>query len=69
MSAESEIDWSSGTFEGARLEQLRQWCQLTLRERLEAMEELGELARFSIEEKRRRGLPYFDPYTDELVRG
>jgi hypothetical protein len=69
MSVEIEIDWSSGTFEGARREQLRQWTRLTLRERLEAMEELGELARFSIEEKRRRNRPYFDPYTDELVRG
>ena len=65
---ESEIDWSLGTFEGARREQLREWTQLTFRQRMLAMEELGDLARFSLSEKRRRNLPYFDPYTGQLVR-
>jgi hypothetical protein len=32
-----------------------------------ALEELGELARFSFEEKRRQGQPYFDPYTGQLI--
>lgn len=65
-----DSDWSTATPEGARREQLRQWAALTFRERLEAMEELGgEMVRFSIAEKQRRGLPYFDPYTGALVRG
>lgn len=65
---ENQIDWSLGTFEGSRREQLRQWSRLTFREKMCALEELGKLARFSLEEKRRQGLPYFDPYTDQLVR-
>lgn len=38
------IDWSKTTFEGARREQLRRWRALSLRERLEALDRLSELA-------------------------
>ena len=65
---ETAIDWSAGTWAGARREQLRQWSGLSLREKLLAMDELGQLAQFSMEEKARRNLPYFDPFTGELVR-
>jgi len=39
-----EIDWSKTTWEGSRREQLRQWCQLSLRERLQAVEDMGDFA-------------------------
>jgi len=38
------IDWSKTTFEGSRREQLRRWCALTLRQRLEALDRLSDLA-------------------------
>lgn len=37
-------DWSNATWEGARRAQLRAALKLTVRERLEAMEALGELS-------------------------
>jgi len=36
--------WRSGTWDGARLEQLRRWRKLSLRKKLEAVEAMGELA-------------------------
>ena len=38
------FDWSVTTREGARRENLRRWCALTLRERLQALEDMGDLA-------------------------
>lgn len=49
-----DIDWSLTTWEGSRRAQLRRWLSLTLRERLEAVEEMDELARH-FEEMRRQG--------------
>ncbi len=43
-SQNDEIDWSLTTWEGSRRAQLRQWCKLSLRERLCALEEMGEIA-------------------------
>lgn len=40
-----EIDWSLTTWEGTRREQLRRSLHLTLRERLQALEEMAETAR------------------------
>lgn len=37
---QGEIDWSLTTWEGSRREQLRRWCSLTLRERLEALDDM-----------------------------
>jgi len=39
------IDWSKTTFEGSRREQLRRWRALSLRQRLEALDRLSDLAR------------------------
>jgi len=36
--------WQSCTWDGARREQLRRWGKLSLREKLKAVEEMGELA-------------------------
>lgn len=61
-------DWSSGTFAGSELEQLRVWSRLTVRQRLQALDEMCALARRSLAERRRLGLPYIDPDTGQAVR-
>lgn len=61
------IDWASCTYDGARLANHRLFVSLTFAEKLEAIEELNEFARHSMREKQRRGLPYFDPSTGQLV--
>lgn len=40
----SDIDWSKATFEGARREQIRRWRALSVRQRLEALDEMTDLA-------------------------
>ncbi len=42
--SDKTIDWSKTTFEGSRREQLRRWRALSLRERLEALDRLSDLA-------------------------
>jgi len=39
-----DIDWTKTTFNGSRREQLLRWQSLTVRERLEALDSLTELA-------------------------
>ena len=39
-----DIDWSLTTWEGSRREQLRRWRTLTLRERLQSLEDMADLA-------------------------
>lgn len=41
----AEIDWTVTTWEGSRRAQLRNWCELTLRERLQALEEMTDISR------------------------
>ena len=53
----------------ANREQLRRWSELSFDEILEAQEEMCDHARATVEWRRRRGLPYIDPYTGELVPG
>lgn len=38
------IDWSLTTWEGSRREQLRRWSKLSLREIIQAQEEMRELS-------------------------
>lgn len=52
--ADQGIDWSLTTWEGSRRAQLRHWMSLTLRERLQAADEMDQLARH-FEEMRRQG--------------
>ncbi|OGQ77945.1 MAG: hypothetical protein A3F90_18965 [Deltaproteobacteria bacterium RIFCSPLOWO2_12_FULL_60_19] len=42
--SDETIDWSKTTFEGSRREQLRRWHALSLRQRLEALDRLSDLA-------------------------
>lgn len=60
--------WSSVTFAGAEREQLRVWSRLPLRRKLEALEEMCDLARRTVASRQRRGLPYIDPFTGEAVK-
>jgi hypothetical protein len=49
--ADKTIDWSKTTFEGSRREQLRRWHALSLRERLEALDRLSDLAQLLKQQK------------------
>lgn len=62
------FDWSVTTYEGARREQLERWAALSFREKMLALEEMCDQAFFAIERRKKRGLPYIDPYTKEVVR-
>lgn len=64
---DEEIDWSLTTWEGSRRAALRDWMKLTLTEKWQAVEEMADLARSMLERRRKRGLPYIDPYTGERV--
>lgn len=44
MTGKADARWESATWEGSRLEQLRAALALTVRERLQALEALSELA-------------------------
>ena len=63
-----EIDWDSCTFEGSEREQLRVWSRLPLRQKLLALEEMGDMASETLAWRKARGLPYIDPATGELVK-
>ncbi|MGH8612212.1 MAG: hypothetical protein ACREYF_09275 [Gammaproteobacteria bacterium] len=41
---DDDIDWSLTSWEGSRRAQLRLWLALTVRERLQAIEEMAEVA-------------------------
>jgi hypothetical protein len=42
---EESLDWERCTWEGARRAQLQVYLKLTVRERLEAVERMGQMAR------------------------
>jgi len=46
--------WNSCTWNGARHEQLRRWGKLTLREKLQAVEDMGEIAAHFAKRHRQR---------------
>lgn len=62
-----DIDWDLCTAEGSQIDQLRRWSALTLHQKLEALDEMCTHARRTLESRRRRGLPYIDPHTGELI--
>jgi len=65
---EADKPWHTGTFEGAEREQLLRWKRLTVRQRLQALDEMCELARRSIARRKALGLPFIDPHTDKVVK-
>jgi hypothetical protein len=69
MSRTDDVNWRLTTFDGAELEQLRSFRSLSLMRKLSIVEEMADRARFLMEQRRRRGLPYFDLGTDQLIPG
>lgn len=71
MNPETErtIDWNLTTWEGAERDQLRHGMALSLRQKLQALEQMCDHARATIAWRRRNGLPYYDPETGELIGG
>ncbi len=65
----SGMGWQQGTSEGSELAQLKVWAKLLVQARLEALDEMNTLARHFLEQRRQQRLPYFDPFTNQLVRG
>lgn len=68
LTENKEIDWSLCTWEGARRSQLLAFAKLPFRRKMEALEEMCDLARYTIAQRRKKGLPYMDPYTGQVVR-
>jgi hypothetical protein len=66
---EAAIDWSLCTWEGARRAQHRAFLALSFREKLEAVEEMSDVARHFEEQRRQKGLPYTSIETGEYVSG
>lgn len=52
-----DIDWTLTTWEGSRRESLRRWRRLTLRAKLQAVEDMGDLANHFREQRLKRGQP------------
>jgi len=50
-------DWSVTTWQGSRREQLRRWRRLSVRQRLEALDEMTDLAERLARMPRRSGRP------------
>lgn len=62
------VDWSVCTWKGSRLAQHRAFLGLSFREKMVALEGAADLSRQLLENCRREGRPYRDPYTGEIVR-
>lgn len=54
-------DWDSTTWEGNRRRQHREFLALSFRQKMQVIEELGEVARFFAARRRARGLPVREP--------
>ena len=55
MSSEADTSWETATWEGSRRAQLRSALALTVRERLQALEALAELAQRLADMPRKQG--------------
>lgn len=64
----SGMGWEQFTAEGSELAQLKVWSGLTIRQKLEALDEMCEFGRHAIAQRQRQGLPYIDPQTGEVVQ-
>jgi hypothetical protein len=69
IQSKPEPEWSSTTWEGSRIAQLRDWAKMSLFQKLKFAEELEASGMAMIDRRKARGLPYIDPDTGELVRG
>jgi len=64
----SGMGWEEFSPEGSVLAEVIVWSGVSIRQKLEALEELCDMGRRSIENRKRLGLPYIDPDTGEAVR-
>ena len=62
---DSAIDWDLCTWEGSRRAQLRAFRRLSLREKLQAVEQLCDLSRTLAERRRQRGLVVIPLHEDD----
>ena len=65
----ARVDWSLTTWKGSRRRQHQEFWVIPFSRKLEIIEEMNRHALATIEERRRRGLPYIDPFTGKRVRG
>jgi len=61
------MDWSSGTWEGSRIQKLMRWRALPLRAKLDALDELRSFGDQMLNKRKEAGLPYIEPSTGSLV--
>ena len=64
-----QIDWSLTTWEGSRRAQLRAWMKLSLTEKWQAVEDMADWGRATIQWRTAQGLPYIDPYSGQRISG
>ena len=57
MPETDKIDWSLATWEGSRREQLRRWSELSLREIIQAQEDMRELSERFAQMRNSKPLP------------
>ena len=67
MTARIQADDESGSWKATRQRQHLDFQSLSFRRKLEALDEMCELSRRFLEQRRRLGLPYIDPVTGEVV--
>ncbi len=64
-----QLDWSLTTWKGSRRRQHQEFCAIPFSRKLEIIEEMNRNSLAMLEERRKRGLPYIDPYTGAVVAG
>lgn len=62
-----EVDWNLTTWKSSRRKQHQEFHALPFSRKLEIIEEMNRHSLATIEERRKRGLPYIDPHTGERV--
>jgi len=66
--ASTDIQWDECTSQGADRAYIREALRWTIRQCLECLNDMCDLARSMIAERQKKGLAYIDPYTGECVK-
>lgn len=61
-------EWAKATFEGAEMESIRAWRNMSFEDKLKVNEEMNEYANEIFAKRKARGLPCIDPDTGEVVK-
>jgi len=67
--SDEQVDWSLTTWKGSRRRQHQEFWAIPFSRKLEIIEEMNRHSLATLEERRKRGLPYIDPYTGARVPG